>query len=94
MQHTCNKSKSIVKNGKLLTGCRLCLPTLTHLSADYSAKYNRNRSRDNHRADIVQRYDGDRISKEYVTLYEDKARKDLGDEAVNNILRGTTNGRD
>lgn len=94
MDHTCKETKSIVKDGVLITGCRTCLPTITHTSSDYAAKYNRNRSREDHRADIVQRYEGDKINKEWVTLYEDKARQDLGDKAVDNIIRGSTNGRD
>lgn len=94
MVHICNKSKTVVKDGIIISGCRICLPTITHTSSDFAAKYKRERSRENHRADIVQRYDGDKINKEWVKLYEDKARQDLGDETVNNIIRGATNGRD
>ena len=94
MEHVCNKSKTLVKDGALITGCRVCLPTFTHTSSDYAAKYKRDRSRENYRADIVQRYDGDSINKEWVKLYEDKARQDLGDETVDKIIQGSTNGRD
>jgi hypothetical protein len=92
MNHECAKTKAAVINGKYVTGCSLCIRT-TQGSSLYAAKYNRDRSRENHRADIVQRYDGDRINKEWVKLYEQKARDEFGDDKVNDILRGNTNGR-
>lgn len=84
--HDCPRTKAAVINGEYIEGCAQCLNT-TQVSTDYAAKWKRERSKENHRADIVQRYDGDKINPEWVKLYEAKARSDLGDETVNNILR-------
>lgn len=82
----CPKTKAAVIDGVYTTGCSQCLNTTSH-SADYSAKWRRERSKDDHRADIVQRYDGDEINQEWVKLNESKAREALGDQATEDILR-------
>lgn len=85
--HNCPKSKAAVIDGQYIEGCHVCLNT-SQSSSMFTAKYNRDRSRENHRQDIVQRYDGDKINPEWVRLYEKKARDDLGDDQVEKILRG------
>lgn len=94
MTHDCPKTKSIVTNGVYKSGCRICLPTATHATAAYAAKYHRDRQREDYRKDIIQRYDGEGINPEYVKQYETKAREQWGDDQVNEILRGKTNGRE
>jgi len=94
MKHVCDSSKSTIVHGQVVIGCRICLPTTTHQAALYAAKYNRVRSIENHRADLVQRYDGDKPNPEFAKLYEKTAREQWGDEAVETMLRGNTNGRD
>ena len=84
--HQCPKTKAAVIDGQYVEGCSQCLNTTDH-SADYAAKWKRDRSRENHRADIVQRYDGDRINPAWVKLYEGKARQEFGDARVEDILR-------
>lgn len=86
MHKGCPKTKTAIVDGALVTGCSACLNTVVH-GADYAAKYNRERSKDNHRADIVQRYDGDKINPEWVKLHEAKAIADLGQDKVTEILR-------
>ena len=82
----CPKTKAAVINGVYITGCSQCLNT-TQSSGLFAAKWKRDRSRENHRADIVQRYLGDKINPEWVKLYPDKAKEALGDKAVEDILR-------
>lgn len=82
----CSRTKAAVIDGVYLSGCSQCLST-GQSSADYSAKWRRERSKDDHRADIVQRYDGDKINPEWVKLHEKKAREALGDKAVEDLLR-------
>lgn len=82
----CPMTKAAVINGEYVTGCNQCLSLVTH-SSDYAAKWKRERSKENHRADIVQRYDGDKINQEWVKLYPDKAREALGEQEVEKILR-------
>lgn len=84
--HQCPKTKAAILDGQYVEGCNQCLNTVTH-SADYAAKWRRERSKEDHRQDIVQRYDGDKINKEWVQLYESKAREALGDAKVEEILR-------
>lgn len=87
-QHrNCPRTKSIITPaGTILTGCSRCLHTVTH-AADFAAKWRREASKNDHRADIIQRYDGDKINPEWVKLHEDKAREALGDQATEDILR-------
>lgn len=82
----CPGTKAAVVDGEYITGCPVCL-NITQGSAQYAAKYTRERMKENGRKDIVQRYDGDKVSKEWVKLYEDKARQDYGDTFVEGILR-------
>lgn len=82
----CTKTKAAVINGQYVTGCSQCLNT-AQSSGLFAAKYNRERSKENHRADIVQRYDGDKINPEWVRLHETKAREAWGDQVVEDLLR-------
>ncbi|MBA3755745.1 MAG: hypothetical protein H0X02_05730 [Nitrosomonas sp.] len=82
----CEQTKAVVINGTYTIGCKRCLPTTTH-SADYAAKYTRDRMKEDNRKDIVQRYNGDEINQEWVKLHTDKAKEALGDQAVEDILR-------
>jgi hypothetical protein len=82
----CPRTKAAVIDGSYREGCASCLNTITH-GADYSNKYRRERSKEDHRADIVQRYDGERVNPEWVRLYEAKARQEFGDQFVEDLLR-------
>lgn len=82
----CKRIKAAVIGGEYIKGCPQCLTTTT-TSADYAAKYKRNAMRKDNQRDLVQRYDGEKVSKEWVQLHEQKARQALGDQAVEDILR-------
>lgn len=82
----CPRTKAAVINGAYIEGCAQCLDSRQESSL-FTAKYNRERSKENHRADIVQRYDGDKVNAEWVRLHEQKAREAWGDQTVEDILR-------
>lgn len=84
--HDCPKTKAALINGQYISGCAQCLNT-TQSSSIYAAKWKRERSKDDYRGDLVQRYDGDKINPEWVRLYTDKAIEALGQTEVTNILR-------
>lgn len=87
MTHGCPKDKAAVINGEYRTGCSKCIHSRQQ-SSTYAAKYSRDRMRENARGDMLQRYDGDKINKEWVQLHTDKAIEDLGQAEVERILRG------
>jgi hypothetical protein len=84
--HDCPKDKASLVDGVLTEGCKLCLVTAQGTSL-YYRKYQRDRMKENHRKDLIQRYDGDKINKEWVEAYPDKAIEGLGQETVERILR-------
>lgn len=86
MNHVCPKTKAAVIDGEYVEGCNACMNN-TQGAADYAAKWKRDRSREDFRKDIVQRYDGDKLNPEWVKLYEAQARDEFGDAAVEDLLR-------
>lgn len=84
--HNCPKTKAAVINVEYVEGCKECLNT-TQVSGVFAAKWKRERSKENHRADIVQRYAGDKLNPEWVRLYEKKAREEFGDSYIEEFLR-------
>lgn len=76
---------SSINRGVLMsTRCTKCASSFVP-TADFAAKYKRDRMRENHRADLVQRYDGDKPSKEYARLYPEQARRQFGDKFMETI---------
>lgn len=64
--------------------CSKCVNSFVPTS-DYSAKWRRDRMREGHRADLVQRFDGDKPSKEYARLYPERARQQFGDAFMETV---------
>ncbi|HEU5187931.1 MAG TPA: hypothetical protein VFT87_05530 [Candidatus Saccharimonadales bacterium] len=87
MNHDCPNNKAAVVNGEYRTGCDKCLNTRQQSSL-YARKYARDRMKEDYRGDMLQRYDGDKVNPEWVKMHEDKAREDLGQETVEEVLRG------
>lgn len=67
--------KTVIFQGKIYTGCEGCLPTTTHQEAAGSAKYWRDRQREDYRRDITQPN-----QKEYARAYPEKFREIHGDD--------------
>lgn len=87
MNHDCPNNKAAVINGEYRSGCSKCLNT-TQQSSAYANKWRRDRSRENHRADILQRYEGGKLNPEWIKQNEAKAIEDLGIDKVTEVLRG------
>lgn len=75
---------AIVKGVYMTERCSKCVSSFIPSSV-YSAKFKRDRMRENHRADLVQRFDGDKPSKEYARLYPEQARRQFGDKFMETI---------
>lgn len=75
---------SIARGEYMSERCDKCVNNFIPTS-DFAAKYKRDRMRESHRADLVQRFDGDRPSKEYARLYPERARAQFGDEFMETI---------
>lgn len=77
--------KSAVVNGVFLSKrCNLCLNNSVEANP-MAAKYKRDRQREKHRKDIIQRYDGTEINKEFVRAYPEQAREQFGDEVMREL---------
>lgn len=68
-------TKSIIRDNEILSGCVICLSSLVQGNI-LSAKYNRDRMREDHRKDIVQKSD----PRDYAKAYPKQAREFYGDE--------------
>jgi len=86
MDHDCPKDKASVVDGQYIEGCKLCINTVQKNSI-YHRKYIRDRMKENHRKDMIQRYDGEDINPEWVKAYPEIARQDLGEAEMERILR-------
>ena len=85
----CNKPtttlKSAIVRGELVTDrCEKCLDNFVPSGA-YAAKFRRDRMKENHRADLVQRYRGDKPNPEFARLYPERARQQFGDKFMERI---------
>lgn len=87
MKHDCPNNRATIVNARYVSGCAVCINTRQQSSV-YAARFKRESMKRNHRQDVIQRYDGGKINPEWVKMYEDKARQDLGDVEVERILRG------
>lgn len=77
--------KSAIIRGELMSDrCSKCVNSFIPTS-DYAAKWKRDRMRENHRADLVQAYDGDKPSKEFARLYPARGRSQFGDKFMETI---------
>lgn len=66
--------KAKVINNKIIEGCDKCMTRQEN--ALFSARYNRESMKRNHRKDLVQRYDFDgKPNDEFIKAYPDKAEK-------------------
>lgn len=76
--------RTAIKNGQYIS--ERCEKCLAHFSASalYARKYEREQMKTNHRKDLIQRFDGDKISEEFVKAYPKRAAEQFGEE----ILRG------
>lgn len=72
--------KSVIREGKILTGCDACLSSIVQGNV-LSAKYNRDRMREDYRKDIVQKSD----PRAYSKAYPKQAREFYGDEEFRKI---------
>jgi hypothetical protein len=84
---SCPNDRAVVVNGQYRKGCAKCIHTKQN-SGVYAAKYKRDRIREDHRQDIVQRYNGDQLNPEWFKMYPDKAREEFGQATVERVLRG------
>lgn len=62
--------------------CKTCLGLKQ--TAGYSAKFQRDRMRENHRKDLIQRWEGNEPNPEFARAYQDQARNEFGEEFVRN----------
>ena len=53
-------------------------------TAAFAAKYKRDRMRKKHEKDMIQRWEGDRPSKEFARAYPEQAAKEFGEDFVRN----------
>ena len=83
-QPTQTLKAAIVRGEYMSDRCPKCVNTFVPTS-DYSAKWKRDRMRDNHRADLLQAYDGDKPSKEFARMYPERARSQFGDKFMETI---------
>lgn len=65
MTHKCLHNLSTINKGKIITGCEVCLPSLLQKGTANSAKYQRDRMREDYRRDITQPNQG----REYIKAY-------------------------
>lgn len=72
--HECPKTISSLKNGKIYTGCDLCLPSL--LQKGNSAAFNRRWQQAEYRREITQPLN----PREFIKAYPDVAREKYDDE--------------
>lgn len=70
-KHDCPKTKSIIHDGKIISGCDVCI----HLQQGNTAKYYRRMQQINYRRDTTQPN-----QKEFARAYPEQARKEWGDE--------------
>lgn len=75
---------AIVRGEYMSDRCARCVNTFVPTS-DYSAKWKRDRMRENHRGDLLQAFDGDKPSKEFARMYPDRARGQFGDKFMETI---------
>lgn len=88
MNHdNCPNDRAAVVNGEYRSGCTQCINT-KQSSGLFAAKWRRDRSREDHRGDVVQRYNGDKLNPEWFKMYPEKAREEFGQETVERVLRG------
>lgn len=74
--------RTALKNGKYVSArCDSCLANFSQFAV-YARKYNRDRDREDHRKDIIQRFDGDKINPEFVRAYPDISREQFGDDVL------------
>ena len=77
--------KSSIIRGELMSErCSKCVGNYVPTS-DYAAKWRRDRMREGHRADLVQRFDGGKPSVEFAKLYPERARQQFGDAFMESI---------
>lgn len=90
---TCTKEvdtlRSSVHNGKYVSArCENCLASYKQ-SAVYARKHARDRDREDHRKDTIQRFEGDKVNPDFVRAYPKEAATQFGPE----ILRKSTNNK-
>lgn len=77
--------KSAIVRGEIMTDrCAKCVNNFIPTSA-YSAKWKRDRMRESHRADLVQRFEGGKPNPEFARLYPERARQQFGDKFMERI---------
>jgi len=76
-QHEATSIKTRLVNGEQVTGCGFCLNPKN--IAVFARKYKRDRMKEDHRKDLVQRFDNsNRPSAEYAKLYPQQAKQQFG----------------
>lgn len=83
-QPASNLRAAIVRGEYMSDRCDKCAGSFVPTS-DFAAKFKRDRMRENHRADLVQRFDGDKPSKEFARLYPTQARQQFGDKFMETV---------
>lgn len=79
-------NKALAVNEVFITGCKDCLNARQQTSL-YARKWERDRMKENYRADMLQRYDGDKLDKDWVKMHTDKAIEQFGQDYVTEVLR-------
>lgn len=78
-KHTCHKNKTVIRQGKLLTGCDVCLPA--QMSQGDSAASHRRFQQQHYRREMTQPNQGRAFAK----AYPQKARELYGDAAFREL---------
>jgi len=86
VKHDCPNTKAVVLNGEYITGCSQCIESKKH-TALFARKWERERMKENHREDMLQRYDGDKLDQNWVKAHQDKAIEEYGIDGVTEVLR-------
>lgn len=87
MSHKCAGDKAAVVNGRYISGCATCLNTKKQASL-YARKWQRDRMKEDHRKDLLQRYDGDKLNPDFVKEHEQQIKEQYGQKRLEDVLRG------
>jgi hypothetical protein len=78
--HDCTNNLATVANGVYTTGCYTCIERKQ--SAEFAHKFNRDRMKENHRKDLLQRWNGDKPNPDYLRAYPEKSREYFTEDEI------------
>lgn len=77
--------RTAIKGGKLISErCEKCLNSFSGF-ADYARKGERDHQRRKFEKDIIQKWDGDKPSEDYIKAYPEQSKKLWGDSVVRDL---------